>query len=656
MTGSLDRHAVVRTLSIRSAGEDVVLARLRAEHLLGAVDLRLPGLPPSAILCVRHLRDPRPGVLSLDGRSLRPPRVWEAALVAELEVITRRAVRPWQGGAGAATEAVLFWDRSELLACLASDMLRGDVGARWWWASLLPDARDPRAVPRAWVEAPAHVPGAAHLLAERGEIELFSRSITSDEVRAIARAVADRWGAPVIAAAVERVSARAELQPSVRRREEPWVAFAPEVSTTALDDGRRALAGVALALHRAPAVARSLAFTAAIQQWCASAEAAAGALDDGGGERQARNDGREARAPLADGLAVPASQAIQSQGLATGSTHAPREELFAEAPSAHAKAGPPAFTHRHEAPRVHAIHAPRLDAPPARTQEWGASEIPGTISRSASAASFDAAPAPWPVPQAPAPAVPPSLDSAPSVTAAAPLHTSDPPVAADPSPALPAPAPSAAPTPFAAPAPAERPVRRLGTPIATRFGGLFFLVNLGLYLDLYGDFSTPLSPGIDLPIWDFIALVGRDLAGPVVEADPVWPLLADLAGRREGEPPGHAFVPPLVFQPPASWLRPLRGGKHVPLPTPAIPAGATPLESWLGHVLPYVRARLALALPMEGWSHALCAIPARVHVTTTHLDVAMSLADLPIEVRLAGLDRDPGWVPAAGRYIAFHFN
>ena len=25
------------------------------------------------------------------------------------------------------------------------------------------------------------------------------------------------------------------------------------------------------------------------------------------------------------------------------------------------------------------------------------------------------------------------------------------------------------------------------------------------------------------------------------------------------------------------------------------------------------------------------------------------------EIRMAGLDRDPGWVPAAGRVISFHF-
>jgi hypothetical protein len=44
-----------------------------------------------------------------------------------------------------------------------------------------------------------------------------------------------------------------------------------------------------------------------------------------------------------------------------------------------------------------------------------------------------------------------------------------------------------------------------------------------------------------------------------------------------------------------------------------------------------------------------------VHVTETRLDVVSALADLPIEVRLAGLDRDPGHVPAAGRALFFHF-
>jgi hypothetical protein len=44
-----------------------------------------------------------------------------------------------------------------------------------------------------------------------------------------------------------------------------------------------------------------------------------------------------------------------------------------------------------------------------------------------------------------------------------------------------------------------------------------------------------------------------------------------------------------------------------------------------------------------------------VHISPSHVDVVLSLAELPVEIRLAGLDRDPGWIPAAGRYLAFHF-
>ena len=39
-----------------------------------------------------------------------------------------------------------------------------------------------------------------------------------------------------------------------------------------------------------------------------------------------------------------------------------------------------------------------------------------------------------------------------------------------------------------------------------------------------------------------------------------------------------------------------------------------------------------------------------------HVDVYYSLQTYPTEIRLAGLDRDPGWIPAAGRYVAYHFD
>jgi hypothetical protein len=83
------------------------------------------------------------------------------------------------------------------------------------------------------------------------------------------------------------------------------------------------------------------------------------------------------------------------------------------------------------------------------------------------------------------------------------------------------------------------------------------------------------------------------------------------------------------------------------------------LAAWLDRLLPYVRARLRKALGLtegEDPGSVVCRRRARVCMTPTHLDLFFSLAELPLEIRLAGLDRNPGWVPAAGRFITFHYD
>ena len=85
---------------------------------------------------------------------------------------------------------------------------------------------------------------------------------------------------------------------------------------------------------------------------------------------------------------------------------------------------------------------------------------------------------------------------------------------------------------------------------------------------------------------------------------------------------------------------------------------AAPPSRWLDCLMPYIRARLQRALRLTKGSdlaRTLCEYPANIVVTATHLDIFLSLNDLPIEIRLAGLDRDPAWIPAAGRFVSFHF-
>jgi hypothetical protein len=48
--------------------------------------------------------------------------------------------------------------------------------------------------------------------------------------------------------------------------------------------------------------------------------------------------------------------------------------------------------------------------------------------------------------------------------------------------------------------------------------------------------------------------------------------------------------------------------------------------------------------------------PALVHATRTHIDLRFDARWVELEVRLAGLDLDPGWVPWLGRVVSFHYD
>ncbi len=154
------------------------------------------------------------------------------------------------------------------------------------------------------------------------------------------------------------------------------------------------------------------------------------------------------------------------------------------------------------------------------------------------------------------------------------------------------------------------------TTIETELGGLFYLINLAIFLEIYSDFTSPVEQfHDDLSIWDFVTIVGKEIDQET--DDPIWELLKKLADREDE------------------------------LTTP----------TWLADLLPHIRARLHLALGIDDdLPQILLHHHAKVTITPTHADVFFPLADHPIEIRLSGLDRNPGWVPAAGRFIAFHYD
>jgi hypothetical protein len=150
-------------------------------------------------------------------------------------------------------------------------------------------------------------------------------------------------------------------------------------------------------------------------------------------------------------------------------------------------------------------------------------------------------------------------------------------------------------------------------PVETEIGGLLFVLCVAQRLGLYADFTEPAAPGLPIDPWRFVALVGAELLDrDEYEDDALWTLLDELA----------------------------RGGGE--LPPPELTAHAAAIRRWLeSHV----------DLPLG----AVLERPALVHAGDMRVDAVFSLVEHPIEIRMAGLDIDPGWIPAAGRALHFHF-
>jgi hypothetical protein len=151
-------------------------------------------------------------------------------------------------------------------------------------------------------------------------------------------------------------------------------------------------------------------------------------------------------------------------------------------------------------------------------------------------------------------------------------------------------------------------------PVETEIGGLLFVLCVAQRLGLYADFTEPAAPGLAIDPWRFVALVGSQLLDrDEHEDDALWTLLDELA----------------------------RGGGDE-LPPRELSTHAAAIRDWL-------ESRVDLPL------RAVLERPALVHVDDLRLDAVFSLAEHPVEIRIAGLDIDPGWIPAAGRALHFHF-
>jgi len=602
------------------------------------------------------------------------PVAWERAVADSVDQIVRRAARPSLEHVGADVDAVLFIDRAEMLACLAIDWCDGTAITRWWWQSLFRATDVSSAVIRAWLTSIEYAPAAFAKLAEKRMAIPFVAALPArtaskflDDI--IRRFGLSQFGSEASASRSETKTAPRSASKDLKRNQSQEdedlsssemlqlrTRLAPEAFSPRLDHDARMLLAVSLMLERAPDMLRSRGFTLRLLRSLSALNALNVAVETSSDEQTKGNinsiGGRAGASPSS----LPVNLRRDGRTLDDKSHEFQTEEI-------------------QQRPVCRADYrgsSAQQDEPfSARENEASASdlEIKPNVQADRPNSSFLTTPGVIEHPQ-------PIVSEATAID--------------------------------------EREVTAATIELAveTRLGGLFYLINAALALDLYGDFTRPLEPGIDLSIWDFIALAGRELIGEAIEVDAIWQLLAKLAGRSENEPPGSRFDPGDEWRLPANWLNAFpesvqwsyqthRGrlivwhpagfealdvklGSRVSMRDitariesemrmysniagfkrrPRVEVGSRKLESgrerWIRCIADYLRARLARSLGLEpglDLKRMLFERLARVEVSPARLNVFFSLADLPIEIRLAGLDRDPGWVPSSGRAIAFHYD
>ncbi len=676
MLASGARSDTVQVCRARVSGAaDGVIARRRFEAAIAAVAPASVGLLHGALLVVRRVAP------AARLRLGAPPDVFAQAVRAELTERMRSARRPWRDGEAAAAQAVLFADESELIACVLRDWLRGMLAERWWAASVLRGVAVSQWWRREVLPRGDILPAVLEQLATQEAAAAWVCRLTEDEAAEAVAAISAAHALTIpdgraVDAPVPQPSTAHGAAPSAARGAVPP---APVARAPAPKEDIKALAGCVpevLAGNLAPMQCRLLALGLGLQRapaWAHSAGFAAvlRALDAIVASPRTVHPARQP--PWPSVAAVPTEEQPEAE--------------------------PHSLPERTIAPAVTPQAASGASAPPP-------TRAPERIAAASGKAATSRAPRQQSA-QVPAHPILPAHE-----TAAVPHQERAPDVPDDRG------APWQ-PEAHSATAAAARPsiAARLEAPpveaVETRFGGVFYLLNVALALNLYGDFTQPRGPNIALSPWDWLALVASAWFGSEFQRDPAWALLATLAGRSPGQPPGKDFAPPDDWMLPPDWLAPwspvaalrvhagrtrlrvchaagfvvidvpreravtplaqaralcarhqalgetrLAGGGQLPLRRALQVAVRRPIGRWMHRIMPYLDARLARALGVEESADVtglVCRYPARLRCTATALDIELSLATLPLPLRFAGLDRDPGWIPAAGRIVAFHF-
>ena len=561
--------------SVRLHGiADGLWARQHFEAVLANIDLTALGLPRRTLLIIRRIAPT--ARLRLDPSG--PTGAFAHSVHAELSRNAQQARRPWLHGDATGAEAVLFADEAELMACLVRDWLRGTLAGRWWGSTLLGGLPATEWLRRNLLPRGDQLPAVLSLLSEQGRAVAWVACLNEAEVtQAVTAIIAahamntlSEWIKPVpLLRGTEQPKANAvsaslqdqqtkthisappsgSLQDSIAAFRH-LIALIPELQANTLTISQRRLLALALGLQRASGWTRSPAFVVALQ---AMERGSSGGKDSVPDNISKANDANSADSVAKESKTNGSNLTDKLKPVA----HSVEQRFDKALPSAAEGLGTDGV-----------LSIPLDDLWEKKTSPAGEGGMKGNINKEK---SLFISPNPDPFGTAQGRLIPEGKGVSIIESSALPpvvylpnheeglagtLHND---TQAEVLPSLPALSPEFTPHPNNAPA------TLIQQSIDTQFGGLFYLLNVALALGLYGDFTQPCAPGISLSPWDWLALTGRAWFGRAFEQDPVWRLLAELAGRSASEEPGHDFLPPDSWRVADEWLKPW--GKAVDLGT-----------------------------------------------------------------------------------------
>jgi len=617
----------IGTLNVRGGGTGTDRPALfrRLSFLLNTVDFRPPGIPPSGILIVRRMEDPLPGNLTTGQNTHRANPGWERAAQNLLLEKYRKASRPVRGFIPSGAEAVFFEDESQLLAALALDIANGAALDRWWWKLTLKKIDPASHLVKLLCEKITLLPAAFSHLAAWGEAPPVLEKLSRDDALTLLAAVSrefrlERVTAPLFQPgneedravipsgpikgekrAIDHGSPPARI-PGQRENSypsAPWDTWLPSRwSAAQLEKHRAALLGLALSLFHSLPTVYTPSFAAAFHRWWGTKEWTGHETDE-----------------TTDHETPPSPSPGTKEGAKEGKVRTGHETDE---------------TTDHETPP-----SPSLGTKE-RTKE-GTGHETGEKTRIGTRIRFHSHEHDEQEPTgkgAPGPELP-------GISTPLEKETL--------SPTQPTPARD-----IRSPFPEEG--------VETRLAGVFYLVNLMERLDLPACFEEPCQPASRVGAWGVLELLAHALLEdqyPELQSDPLWEALARLDNREKGTPPGNDFYYIGEYTLPEIW----EGKFEIRSTKSETNSNASDfhINRWVRFVMPYIKNYLRQWVkPPDGEETDIIKMVlltgARLYVTATHVDVVMGLGDISMPVRMAGLDRDPGWKPKFARVILFHFN